>query len=201
MQAVAPSSQTVSTVDPGEPTPEELAARCQDGNPESFELLVEQFEARIYNFLCRFTGNSHDAEDLTQETFVRAFRGIRNYQPTHAFSTWLFTIAKRTAIKHFRSHRPTEPLADEEGGAGEGADHNDPGAMLAQKDEAISLWKLARRLKPNQHQALWLRYGEGFSVAETARIMETNQIHVKVLLHRARGRLAKLLGRPVEPGD
>jgi RNA polymerase sigma-70 factor (ECF subfamily) len=185
--------------DSRESTPEELAARCQTGCPDAFEALVGVFEARIYNFLCRFTGNPHDAEDLTQETFVKAFRGIRNYQPTHAFSTWLFTIAKRTAIKHFRSHRPTEPLADEEGDPGEAADHNDPGAMLAQKDEAISLWNLARRLKPKQHEALWLRYGEGFSVAETARIMETNQIHVKVLLHRARGRLAKLLGRPVAP--
>lgn len=199
MPTVEPLPQAVNAADAPEPTPEELAARCQTGCPDAFESLVECFEGRIYNFLCRFTGNQHDAEDLTQETFVKAFRGIRNYQPTHPFSTWLFTIAKRTAIKHFRSHRPTEPLEDEESGSSAGADHNDPGAVLAQKDEATSLWNLARRLKPKQHEALWLRYGEGFSVAETARIMETNQIHVKVLLHRARGRLAKLLGRPVEP--
>ena len=71
----------------------------------------------------------------------------------------------------------------------------DPSVLLERKDEESSIWKLARTLKPNQYTALWLRYGEGFSTAETARIMKTNQIHVKVLLHRARGHLAKSLKR------
>ena len=58
-----------------------------------------------------------------------------------------------------------------------------------------SIWKVAKKLKPNQYEALWLRYGEGFSISETAEIMNTNQIHVKVLLHRGRKQLAEHLKR------
>jgi RNA polymerase sigma-70 factor (ECF subfamily) len=178
----------VTTVDQNETSPEQLAAQCKAGCRDSFEALVEQFEKRIFNFLFQFTGNSHDAEDITQETFLKAYRNIHRYDSAYAFATWLFTIAKRTAISHFRSVKPSEELSNETD-----ADVVDPAAALEAKDEKDSLWKLAKRLKPNQYEALWLRYGEGFSVAETARIMNINQIHVKVLLHRARGHLAKRL--------
>ena len=85
-----------------------------------------------------------------------------------------------------------------------------PADLLAGKDDADALWRLARTLKPRHWEVLWFRYGEGFSVAETARAMRTNEIHVKVLLHRARARLARRLAargygpaaalKPAEPG-
>lgn len=185
-----PDRPNVTAVDQRQPSPEQLAEQCKAGCPDAFELLVGQFEKRIFNFLRQFVGNAHDAEDITQETFLKAYQGMHRYEPVYAFSTWLFTIAKRTAISHFRSRKHTEDLSD-----WDEADHEDPAVLLERKDEQLSIWKLARRLKPNQYEALWLRYGEGFSIAETARIMNTNQIHVKVLLHRARGQLAKSLRR------
>lgn len=171
-----------------EPSSEQLAERTQTGCRESFELLVERHEQRIFNFLRQMTRNRHDAEDLTQETFLKAFRTIRRYNPECSFASWLFVIAKRTGLSHFRSSRPTEPLPEDSE-----ADNLDPLTVLQEKEEKNSLWRLARRLKPNQHEVLWLRYGEGFSIAETARIMNTNQIRVKVLLHRARKALARLV--------
>lgn len=175
-------------VDLSELSPEQLAARCQAGCRESFELLVEKFEQRIFNFLCQMTGNRHDAEDLTQDTFVKVYRNIHRYRPMFAFSTWLFTIAKRTAFSHFRSAKPSEELSVEQD-----PDFDDPSVLLQQKDDQLSVWNVAKKLKPNQYEALWLRYGEGLSVAETAQIMNTNQIHIKVLLHRGRQQLAKHL--------
>lgn len=174
-----------------EPSPEQLAEQCQAGCRFSFEQLVEQFEGRIFNFLLRLTSNRHDAEDLTQDTFVKAYQNIHRYQPACAsFAAWLFTIAKRTAFSHFRAAKPTEELPGDIP-----IQSDDPGVLLEKKDERFSLWKLARRLKPKQHEALWLRYGEGFSVAEIAQIMKTNPIHVKVLLHRARNGLAHAVRR------
>ena len=181
------------SVDSKELSPEELAAKCQAGCRDSFELLVERFETRIFHFLCRFVGNPHDAEDLTQDTFLSAFKSIHRYEPACAFSTWLFTIAKRTAFSHFRSHRTAQRVMTAGEPPNEHVDSDDPSVLLASKDEQVSIWDVARRLKPKQHEALWLRYGEGFSMAETARIMGTNQIHVKVLLHRARAHMAKNL--------
>ena len=179
-------------VNSAEETPvasEELAARFQAGCQSSFALLVRRFEGRILNYLLQFTRNRHDAEDLTQETFLKVYRNIHGYDSIYAFSPWLFTIAKRTALNHLRSaaRAPLDPLEDA------GVDDEDPAVLLERKDQELSIWKVARRLKPNQYEALWLRYGEGFSIEETARVMNTNRINVKVLLHRARSGLAKKL--------
>ena len=65
--------------------------------------------------------------------------------------------------------------------------------MFQESEERASLWALARRLKPAQYEALWLRYVEGFSIAEAARVMRTNPIRVRVLLHRGRAALGELL--------
>lgn len=172
-------------------SPEQLALQCQGGCRDSFESLVELFEERIFNYLCQRLNNRHDAEDLTQETFLKAYRAIERYDSHFAFSTWLFTIAKRTLANHFRAVRPTVPeLTDTE------IDREDPAVLLEQKDESRAVWAMAKALNPDQYEALWLRYGEGFSIAETAQIMKTNQVRVRVLLHRARHQLAKSLPRP-----
>lgn len=180
----------MTLVEQKESSPEQLAEQCKAGCQISFERLVEHFGGRIFNYLYQLTRNRHDAEDLTQETFVKAFQGIHRYEPSYAFATWLFTIAKRTAFSHLRSSRPVEEISPDTEAVGE-----DPGALLERKDESTSLWRQARGLKPKQYEALWLKYGEGFSISEIAQIMKTNQIHVKVLLHRARTHLAKTLRR------
>ena len=167
---------------------EQLAQRAREGCRDAFELLVSRHERQLFNYLHQLTRNQHDAEDLVQETFIKAYRGLHRYDASFAFVTWLFTIAKRTAYSHFRSAgRAQEHPPDDQ------VDRTNPSTVLEEKDESDLLWTLARRLKQNQYEALWLRYGEGFSVAEIARIMSTNQIHVKVLLHRARATLAKWL--------
>src|SRR5438309_11607430 len=138
-----------------QPNPERLVEKCKAGCTKSFELLVQQYEKRIFNFLWQLAGNSHDAEDLTQETFLKVYQNIHRFKSSHAFSTWLFTIAKRTAYNHFRAAKRYQELSSEEE-----SDLDDPSVLLEQKDEKASLWKLAKALKPDQYEALWLRYGE-----------------------------------------
>jgi RNA polymerase sigma factor (sigma-70 family) len=169
-------------------TSERLAQLSQAGCADSFEELVSRFETQIFNFLRQFTRNVHDAEDLTQETFVKAYRNLPRYKPTLGFAPWLFTIARRTAASHFRALRQFEELPPEKEGSEE-----TPATALEQKDETSLLWKVVRSLKARQAEAIWLRYAEGFSVEEIARIMQTNRVYVKVLLHRARTNLSKVL--------
>jgi RNA polymerase sigma-70 factor (ECF subfamily) len=178
---------------------EQLAGRCQAGCVDAFEQLVLRFEARVFNFLHQFTRNTHDAEDLTQVTFVKAYRSLPRYKPSLAFAPWLFTIARRTAASHFRSVERFEELP-----ADGGIDETDPAGALAGKDEQAAIWRLARTLKPKLWEALWLRYGEDFSIREIACITRTSRIHVKVRLHRARSALARKLAAagvhvPVRP--
>lgn len=163
----------------------EIAARAAAGSVEAFEELALQFEPRIFGFLCRHVGNAHDAQDLTQETFVRAWRAIGRFDPTRDFATWLFVIARRAAANHFRARRTHDELTDDVAAE----------VVESRRDEADDLWRAAKKLKPRDHEALWLRYGEGFSVAQTARVMGLTTIHVKVILHRARKELARRIKR------
>ena len=178
------------------PTTEELVAQCQAGHRAAFALLVEQYQERVFNFLLQLTRQRQDAEDLTQVTFLKAYQGLHRYRGTGAFTTWLFTIAKRTAFSHLRAAWPHEVLseANEPASLAEG-----PATVLAAAESRTSLWAAARRLSPAQFQALWLRYAEGFSVAEVATVMGTNHVRVRVLLHRGRRELARRL-RAAETG-
>jgi len=153
-----------------------------------FECLVDQYQHRVFGFLRQMGLNEPDAEDLTQETFLKAFRALSRFSPVYSFSTWIFTIARRTALNHFRDRRPTEELPDEVD-----SPHDDPAAALEKQDARQQLWQTAKRLKPRLYEVLWLQYGEGFSIEETARVMGRSQLYVRVLLHRARNQLAKLL--------
>jgi RNA polymerase sigma-70 factor (ECF subfamily) len=169
---------------------EELARRCGDGSIEPYERLVALFETRIYRFLVRYVGNAHDAEDLTQETFVRAWRNIHRFDPERDFATWLFVIARRTAANYFRARKIHDELPEELPSA-----ETRPSESAESGDQSTALWRAARKLKPKYYEALWLRYVEDFSVKETARVMGLTVLHVKVILHRARHELARHLKR------
>ena len=184
---------TVTCVTGSDSNIEVLVAAAKTGCQESFAQIVGHFEKRIFHFLCQMSRNSHDAEDLTQVTFLKAYRNLHSYASGHSFGAWLFTIAKRTALNHLRSARWTEELTGDFESPIES-----PSVAVERSDGQRNIWEQARTLKGDSYEVLWLRYGEGFSVAETARVMNTNQIRVRVLLHRARAALAKKLERRKE---
>jgi RNA polymerase sigma-70 factor (ECF subfamily) len=164
---------------------EELARRAQAGCALSFERLVSMFRGRILNYLLQLVGNEHDAEDLVQETFLKAFKSIQRYDSRYRFSTWIFTIAKNSAMSFHRGHRVESPI-----------DEIAETLAVPQAETVVDgewVWRAARTLKPRHFEALWLRYAEGFSIEEAARIMKVNQISLKVVLHRARNALGKKL--------
>jgi len=177
-----------------EPSVEELARLSAAGSLDSFEQIVLRFQSHVFNFLLLRTRHRQDAEDLTQETFCRVWRSLPRYNPSLSFAPWLFSIARHTAANHYRDTETFEQLPAELGATDE-----DPANLLAQKDDNDALWRVARTLKANHWEVLWFRYGEGFSTAETARAMRISQIHVKVLLHRARAALAKCLSSTKPP--
>jgi len=178
---------------------EELARESQGGSLTAFEELVRRFENRVHAFLLQCCRNSTDARELTQETFVRAFQALNQFDARQSFAPWLFTIARRKSIDHFRARRRfSEQSPIEE------TDSNDPAALLEQQDEAQHVWDTARStLPPVQYQALWLYYVEEMNVAQVATALGKTQTHIKVMLLRARHVLSKKLGpehrRPSPP--
>ena len=180
---------------------EELARQSQAGSLTAFEELVYRYEGRIYGFISNACHNAADAGEVTQDTFVRAFQAIGQFDCGRGFGPWLFTIARRKCIDHHRA----APSAVQER-MPELSDNDDPAELLARQEERQSLWGLARRRLPeSQFQALWLRYAEDMSVAGVAQVLRRTQTHVKVLLFRARRVLARELkagrvsGHPTGP--
>lgn len=175
--------------------------RARRGDTGAFAHLVSLYESRTLHFVLRIVGNREDAEDITQETFVKAWKSLPRYRHQHTFCTWLFTIARRTALNHlrWRKRRPHEvPGAVEAAAAEPSTPAAGPPAGHTGACDPEGIWEIARQLSPDQYQALWLCYGEDLSVSDIARVMNSNAIRIRVLLHRARKRLAGLL-RP-EPG-
>jgi len=180
---------------------EALALQTQSGSMEAFEELVIRYEKRIYSFVSQSCRNYTEIAEITQETFVKAYQAISQFDPTRAFAPWLFTIARRKCVDHFRALKFIPPVqhltSDTQAGndkTPELSDSNDPAELLALQDERRHLWNIARRiLSQSQFDALWLHYVEDMSVAEIATILRRPQTYVKVLLFRARKGLAERL--------
>ena len=166
-----------------------LVREARDGSRAAFAALVDEFSARIRTYLIRWTGNLHDAEDLTQDTFLKAFRSLPRFHSPKAFQGWLFTIARHTALNHLRARHPSEPIDPDSLVA-----PNDPSRAAEARDDDLALWALARReLTPSAFEALWLRYAEELSVREVGRVTGRTALHIRVVLHRARKTLLKAL--------
>lgn len=166
---------------------EELALRSQQGCQECFEELVERYNVRLYQFLRSRTAGVQDAEDLVQDTFVKAYHNIHRYRSSWRFSTWLFTIGSRLATSRHRSLHRQQIVTESNPGSIEPAD------VAMQQETHDGLWAIARDLSKDQYQALWLKYVEDISIKEIAKVLKKTQVGVKVLLYRARTNLARRL--------
>lgn len=157
------------------------------GDVRAFEALVHVHHRRVLNFVFQMTRQREDAEDLTQQTFLKAFQHIHRVDAARPIINWLLTIARRTALNHFRSAKKWEYATAELVSA-----EPSPARQLEQQERTENLWERARRLlSRREFEVLWLRCAEEMSTKETAAITGLTQIHVKVLVHRARQQLLK----------
>lgn len=171
---------------------EELACRAQRGCADSFDCLLRRFQAPVLQFL-QHRGAAVDAEDLTQETFLRAFENLHRYRPRWSFSAWLFTIARRASINHHRRARPAIEQSDMDAVASPEAG---PLEVMVAAEGRRRLWDLAADvLSEEQTTALWLYYVEDMSGRGIALVLGRSVASVKVMLFRARKRLLPLLAK------
>jgi len=165
-----------------------LAERARAGDNDAFTELVNAYHARLYRYLFALVRHPEDASDLTQEVFLKVYKGLSRFNPEKPFEPWLFTIARRTAMSHFRKARKSEPISEDNiihlHGQGSSKD--------SVQERSESVWELAMQLPPKLHQVLLLHYKEDFPVVDVARIMGITKIHTRVLLHRARTHLKEL---------
>ena len=173
------------------PKDEQLALRARQGCSASFERLVRRYQTRLVNFLRQRTAVIADAEDLAQDTFIRAYENLHRYRDSGAFSTWLFTIARRLCINHGRNKRTqanSEALHSVESAA------IPPQQAASDAETKRLLWEVAAEmLNERQMTVLWLYYVEDMSVAQVARVVDRSSVAVKMMLFRARKKLFPVL--------
>ncbi len=157
--------------------------------------LIEAHQERLFAFVWRVVRNHHDAEELCQEAFLKAFASLDDFDTRYRFSTWLFTIAYRLSLNFLRRKRPTGgdamlatlPSAD------------DVGQETAQSEEARRLksiiWTAVDDLSAPQRAAMLLFYKQEMSCQEISEVLGTPVATVKSHLHRARARLKDVLER------
>jgi len=169
---------------------EGLVRQAQKGNPEAFAQLFEAHFDSLYRYIALKVGNRADAEDLTQQTFLKALESIGSYRWRGLpFSSWLFRIAHNQTVDYYRKRSKEQNIPLDETRA---LASDDPASLAEQRITLSQLAVACQQLTEAQREVIYLRFGNEMSVAETAKIMGKREGAVKVLQHDAVKKLRKI---------
>lgn len=171
--------------------------RAQQGDQVALTYLLDFYWNEVYGFMLIRTENEADTDDITIETFAKAFEKIKTYNPEFQFNTWLIAIAKNVHVDMIRKHKssPFVTLDDFDSGAF----LNLPDTSLSAEDELIQEQNLARllqyikELKPHYQEVIQLRYFQEMSYQEIADKLEQPLSNVKIRILRAKNLLAEII--------
>jgi len=187
-----------SNDDPGSPRDRReecaLIKRAQRGDSAAMRALIDAHKDRLFAFVWRTVRDHHDAEEICQDAFLKAFAALDRFDPAYRFSTWLFTIAYRVALNTTRRKKAVSGDVDltlfaDDGESVEEAAVNSEEARRLKR----LVWEAVDRLSPPQKAAILLFYKQQQSCQDIAEILDIPVATVKSHLHRARTRMRDLL--------
>jgi RNA polymerase sigma-70 factor (ECF subfamily) len=172
----------------------EAIEACQRGDREAFDQLVVRYQRNVYRLCFRYVNNHEDANDLTQEVFLRAWRGIGRFRGQSAFATWLYRIGVNACL-NFRAARrpPTQELPDTVADPGPGAAEG-----VESEEQARRVRAAVGRLPEKQRATLILKVYHELTHQEVAQILGSKVGTVKANLFHALGNLRKLVAEEGE---
>ena len=185
-----------------------LLRRCLTGDAAAWEDIVRRYQRRIYNICYRFAGSAEDADDLTQEVFIKMYKTLNSYDVERgAFLTWVTTITRNLLVDHFRKgkhDRLTDSLdstpAQEEDGRSLGAQIEDkstasPAERVRSREAGEAVHEALQKLSPELREAVILRDLQDMDYKEIAGVLKVPEGTVKSRINRGRAELARLLSR------
>ena len=183
-----------------------LIARCQKADIAAFNEIVSRYKGKIYNYLYRMTGSADDAEDLTQEVFVRMYTSIGTFRAEASLSTWLFRIAGNLCIDAFRKSKKERgnvslnaPFGGSDGSDDEGATRDvpdwssEPDTLFGRKELGAHIEAALQKLPPKLRSAVILHDVEGMAYEEIAQTENVPLGTVKSRIFNARVALRQQL--------
>jgi len=171
---------------------ESLVRRAKERDEAALTQLYEENFDKIYRYIVLKIGDRTEAEDMTQQVFLNAFKSISGYRSKGSpFSSWLFRIAHNQVVDHWRkkSKRATVPLEETR----VGCSNSNPVSDVERKMDIENLVAATRRLTSLQHEVVSLRFAGGLSVAQVAKLMGKSEGAIKALQHSAIVSLRKVL--------
>jgi RNA polymerase sigma-70 factor (ECF subfamily) len=181
-------------------TEAEAIERAKGGDAESFEALYGLHKRRVYSLCLRMTGNTAEAEDLTQEAFLQLYRKIATFRGESAFSTWLHRLSVNVVLMHLRRKGLPEVSLEE---STEAAQEDGPKRDIGAKDQVlvgsidrVNLERAIEHLPPGYRTIFVLHDMEGYEHNEIAEMMGCSIGNSKSQLHKARMKLRDLLQLP-----
>ena len=187
-----------------DPVEQDLVQRSQQGDLQAFDGLVLKYQGPIFNFAYRLLNHYDEAQEVAQDTFIRAFRGIKTFRGEAMFSTWLYTIAANLARNRIRQNQRSrrviagsmdDPVSAEEGTLRYDAPDPHPsaaGVIEAEERERL-VWEAVGRLEEPYRTVVVLRDLQGLTYEQIAAICQCELGTVKSRLARSRERLKQLL--------
>jgi len=170
-----------------------LVTRCLQGERDAFDAIVERHRRAVYQVCYRFVNNHEDASDLSQETFVRAWRGLSRFKGNAALSTWLYRIAVNVCLNRVSAKKPeTEPIETDRF---VDTQTEDPGAGVLRDERAAAVRRAIAALPEKQRATLVLRAYHDLSHQQIADILGSSVGAVKANFFHALNNLKKILGR------
>ncbi len=177
-----------------------LVMKVKNGDQEAFSELVDLYKDKVYQISYRMLGNIHEAQDVAQEAFLRAYMNIDSFDPSRKFSTWLFRITTNLSIDRLRKKKPDFYL-DEEVPGTEGltlssqlaASEETPEDIVVTKEMQDWLQQEIIRLPVKYRSVIILKYIEYLSLKEISEILDLPVATVKTRVHRGREPLRKKL--------
>jgi RNA polymerase sigma factor (sigma-70 family) len=173
------------------PSDTEIISQVLKGDHNAYALLVERYKSYVFTLTLRFTKNREDAEEVSQDIFIKAYRYLADFKGTAKFSTWLYTIVNTTCITFLRKKRLDVQSLDDER-TFEVADSKDSGFQanqVEQKSRQNMVNQAIALLNPDDAEIITLFYKNEQSLEEIAQILGLEANTAKVRLHRARTRL------------
>jgi RNA polymerase sigma factor (sigma-70 family) len=177
----------------------ELVELAQTGDRDAFAELYERYFDRVYDFLTRMMRNRSEAEDITQDTFIRAMNSLGKLDSSSSFKSWLFTIARNTALNRLKRSgrsRPMPVVGDDSGDTLElyivDSDRlGNPQDAVQAEAVASLVWEAASGLNPKQYSLLDLHIRQGLDSSDIAEVLNVNRNNAYVMLNRMKAALAE----------
>ena len=172
-----------------------LIAECIAGNEDAIETLVREYETGIFRLALSILGDSDEAHEVTQETFLSALRALASYQEKQSLKAWLYTIALNHSRSHLRKRKVIERLRATLATVFrvEAQKQVSPEETIVQSEKEAAIWTALTQLDERHRIVLVLRYFHEFSIAEISDMLSVKEGTIHSRLHNARERLRDAL--------